>query len=240
MKLIIKELFPVAHHLLQEGGVLTTDDNPDNECMMYQSGFNELIASAKAVKIGHEIDPDYMVGCMIAYNPIYASSCKPEDFIAMTEANHKRYWFMDVHASGFVPNYMYKYWERMGFEIDLSEEEKKVLKEGTVDYIGFSYYMSFVAKASEDNPHYNFYETDKRVPNPYLKATDWGWPIDPKGLRYSLCLIEERYNLPMMIVENGMGAYDKFEEDGMIHDDYRIGYLRSHIQAMKEAVEKMV
>ncbi len=229
---------PCAHHLIQEGGVLTTDDNPNNEWMMYQSAINELIASAAAVKAGHEINPDFMIGCMIAYNPLYAASCKPEDYIEMTEANHKRYWFMDVHAKGFVPNYMYKYWERNGYKIDLNDEEKKILKEGRVDYIGFSYYMSFAVAARPDNPHYNFSEKEDIVKNPYLKVTDWGWPIDPVGLRYALCLMEEKYNLPLMIVENGMGAYDKFEEDGMIHDDYRIEYLKNHIAAMKDAVEE--
>ena len=227
---------PIAHHMLQEGAVLTTDDNPDNERMMYQSSLYELVASARAVKIGHEIDPANRIGCMIAYEPVYPADCSPDSMIEMTEANHKRYWYMDVHCRGFIPNYMYKYWERMGFALQLSEEDQKELKEGTVDYIGFSYYMSKAAAKGKNNPHFNYYDGVQTVDNPFLKKSDWGWPIDPEGLRYALCWMYERYNLPLMIVENGLGAYDQKLPDGTVNDDYRIDYLRSHIKAMEEAV----
>lgn len=239
---------PTAHNLLQEGAVLTTDDNPDNQRMMFQSAVNELIASARAVKIGHEIDPENMIGCMIAYVPIYPATCKPEDMIEMTAANHMRFWFMDVHCKGSIPYYMEKYWERKGYNIEISDAEKEDLKNGTVDYVGFSYYMSMTVVHREENTHYDFNEAGFAsngepvkadvTKNPYLKTSDWGWPIDPLGLRYSLSYIYERYDLPMMIVENGLGAYDKKEADGSVNDDYRIAYLRSHIQAMKEAVEE--
>ena len=229
---------PCAHHLIQEGAILTTDDNPDNEYMMYQSGVNELIASARAIEAGHKINPDFKIGCMIAMVPIYAHSCDPNDFMEMTAANHKRYWFMDVHANGFVPSYMFKYWERKGYDIALSEEEKEDLKKGTVDYIGWSYYMSHACAYREDNKEFNFYEDKDLVKNEYLKVSDWGWPIDPMGIRYALNYIEDRYHLPQMIVENGFGAYDKVEEDGSIDDSYRIDYLRSHIAAMRDAVNE--
>lgn len=128
---------PIAHHMLQEGAVLTTDDNPDNERMMYQSSVYELVASAKAVQVGHEIDPNMMIGCMIAYEPIYAKTCNPQDYIEMTEANHKRYWYMDVQAKGILPNYIQKYWQRMGWDIDVTEDDLRELAKGKVDYIGF-------------------------------------------------------------------------------------------------------
>ena len=201
-----------AHHMLQEGAILTTDDNPDNQFMMYQSGINELIASAKAVQIGHEIDPENMIGCMIAFVPIYPATCNPRDMMEFTSANHRRYWF------------------------------------AAVDYIGFSYYMSMATAWHEGNDHYEFSEgnfamEDNGTPsdvvtNPYLKTSDWGWPIDPLGLRYSLSYLADRYHLPMMIVENGLGAYDKKEEDGSVNDDYRIAYLRNHIEAMRDAVNE--
>ncbi|MCH4021515.1 MAG: 6-phospho-beta-glucosidase [Erysipelotrichaceae bacterium] len=229
---------PIAHHMLQEGAVLTTDDNPDNERMMYQSSVYELVASAKAVQVGHEIDRNMMIGCMIAYEPIYAKTCNPQDYIEMTEANHKRYWYMDVQAKGILPNYIQKYWQRMGWDIDVTEDDLRELAKGKVDYIGFSYYMSQTTEAKKDNPHYNFYENKDLVRNPYLKVSDWGWPIDPLGLRYALCWMEDRYNLPMMIVENGLGAYDQKEKDGTVDDQYRIDYLKAHIEAMKEAVEE--
>ena len=127
-----------AHHMLQEGAILTTDDNPKNQFMMYQSGINELVASAKAVQIGHEIDPENMIGCMIAFVPIYPATCNPRDMMEFTSANHRRYWFADVHCTGIIPGYLEKYWERKGYQIDLSNEEKEDLKKGTVDYIGFS------------------------------------------------------------------------------------------------------
>jgi len=135
----------------------------------------------------------------------------------------------------------------MGFDIDLSDDEIETLKHGIVDYIGFSYYMSFAVAARDDNPDFNFYEAgipgvgdaaNDMVPNEYLKLTDWGWPIDPMGLRYALNWFTERYDQPLMIVENGFGAYDKVDEDGVVDDSYRIDYLREHIRAMIDAVEK--
>ena len=161
-------------------------------------------------------------------------------------ADHKRYWYCDVHAKGRVPEYMFRYWDRMGFDIDLSEDEIETLKKGIVDYIGFSYYMSFAVAARDDNPEFNFYEAGipgvgeagDVVPNEYLKVTDWGWPIDPLGLRYGLNWFQERYDQPLMIVENGFGAYDKREADGSVDDSNRIDYLRSHIAAMIDAVNK--
>lgn len=228
---------PNAHNLIQEGGILLKDGDNAEE-MMYQSSINELVASAEAVQVGHEIDPDNKIGCMIAMCPIYAKSCNPEDFIEMEKANQKRYWYADVQAKGFVPEYMYKYWDRMGFDVKVTDEEKAELAKGTVDYIGWSYYMSFATAARKDNPHYNFYEDKDKVDNPYLKKSDWGWPIDPLGLRYALNWFEDRYHKPQMIVENGFGAYDKKEADGSVNDDYRIDYLREHIRAMKAAVDE--
>jgi 6-phospho-beta-glucosidase len=236
-----------AHNLIQEGAVLTTDDNPDNERMMYQSGMYELVASARAVRIGHEIDPENKIGCMIGFVPVYPYSCNPKDMMEFTAANHKKYWFADIHCNGEIPAYLEKYWERQGWKIDVSEQDRKDLREGTVDYIGFSYYMSITTKWNEGNDHYDFHEgnfamKDTRpsdlTKNPYLKASDWGWPIDPLGLRYSLNWFTDRYHLPMMIVENGLGAYDKVEADGSINDDYRINYLKSHIEAMRDAVNE--
>ena len=228
---------PCPHHLIQEGGILTTEDNPDNERMMFQSGINELVASALAVKAGHEVDPENEIGCMIAFIPLYAHTCNPCDAMEMTGANHKRYWFMDVQAKGIVPNYIYKLWDRKGYAIDFSEEEKEILKNGTVDYIGWSYQMSnTVENKNTKDVSFDFDETKDTVKNEYLKVSDWGWPIDPLGIRYGLNYIQDHYNKPQMIVENGFGAYDKKEEDGSVDDSYRIDYLKNHIQAMKDAI----
>ncbi|MBQ9825178.1 MAG: family 1 glycosylhydrolase, partial [Solobacterium sp.] len=237
---------PNAHHMLQEGAVMLKEGDNAEE-MMYQSSINELLASAKAVKIGHEIDPENMIGCMIAFCPLYAHSCNPADVMEKTWADHKRYWYCDVHAKGRIPEYMYRCWERNNLNVVVSEEEKQTLKEGIVDYIGFSYYMSFAVAAREDNPEFNFYEggalvgaggRSDMVKNEFLKVSDWGWPIDPLGLRYALNWFYERFDQPVMIVENGFGAYDKKLEDGTVDDSYRIDYLRAHIKAMIDAVNK--
>ena len=174
---------------------------------------------------------------MIAFVPLYAHTCNPCDAMEMTGANHKRYWFMDVQAKGIVPNYIYKLWDRKGYAIDFSEEEKEILKNGTVDYIGWSYYMSnTVENKNTEDVSFDFDETTDTVKNEYLKVSDWGWPIDPLGIRYGLNYIQDHYNKPQMIVENGFGAYDKKEEDGYVDDSYRIDYLKNHIQAMKDAI----
>lgn len=222
------------HHLFQEGGVvLTPSDDP--EFLMYQSAHYELVASALAVKAAHEINPDMMVGCMIGMGPIYPESCKPEDNMQSMSSMQKRYYYMDVHARGYYPSFMEKLFERRNFKLDRTEEDMRILKEGVVDYIGFSYYMSHAVCYDCDN--YNFEHLDgKMVRNTYVKASDWGWQIDPLGLRYVLNYIYDRYQLPMMVVENGFGAYDK-KIDGEVDDQYRIDYLASHIKAMRDAVD---
>lgn len=226
------------HHSMQDSGFKVSETD-NMERSMYQAALYELIASARAVQIGHEIDPENKIGCMIAFCPIYPYSCDPHDIMEATSAMQKRYWFADVHARGFVPEYIQAYWKRMDFEeMDLTEQDLIDLSKGTVDYIGFSYYMSFVTKWKEGNDGYIYNESTDLVGNPYTEKTAWGWAIDPEGLRYALNWLYDRYHLPMFIVENGMGAYDTKEEDGSVHDPYRIEYLRKHIKAMKAAVNE--
>lgn len=136
-----------------------------------------------------------------------------------------------------IYSYIKKYWERNKLNIEYTEEDEQALKEGTVDYIGFSYYMSKVVSAREVEGSEFDGEFGRIVRNPYVKTSDWGWQIDPVGLRYSLNVLYERYQLPLFIVENGLGAKDVVEEDGTINDDYRIQYLRDHIQEMKQAIQ---
>lgn len=215
-------------------------DYPDREKAMYQCGLYELVASAKAVKIGHEINPDFLIGNMIAMVPYYPFSCRPEDQTLAQRDMHQRYFWSDTQIRGHVPAYALKMFERKGWDLDFTEEDKEALKEGTVDYLGFSYYMTNtldstktkdVSKALDgSSPH--------SVPNPYIKVSDWGWAIDPEGLRYALNAFYERYEIPLFIVENGFGAIDVKEADGSCHDPYRIDYLRAHIKALKAAVEE--
>ena len=213
----------------------------DNKAeVIYQASINELIASAKVVKLGHEINPEFEIGCMMAYVPVYPFSSNPDDVMASVKAMNRRFFYNDVHAKGEIPSYVLKEWEREGFNIEYTEEDLQVLREGTVDYIGFSYYMSNTVTEIEELNVYSDGSVDnlKFTNNPYIQASDWGWPIDPVGLRYILNVLTQRYDLPLFIVENGFGAYDSIEEDGTIQDDYRIDYLRKHIIEMKKAVEE--
>lgn len=224
-----------SHHLLQESGILLKD-NDDPVALMYQAAHYELVASALAVKAAHEINPDMKVGCMIGMVPVYPYSCKPEDVMTALGAMHQKYWFADVHVRGYYPAYIEKLFERRKYKVDITEEDLKILAEGKVDYIGFSYYMSLAAKNIKPDTSYD-YSPENYVKNEYVSASDWGWQIDPLGIRYSLNYFYDRYQLPMMIVENGFGAYDKKLSDGTVDDSYRIDYLRSHIAAMRDAVD---
>ena len=216
------------------------EEGEDKERTVYQAAHYELVASAMAIKEGHAIDPSMMIGCMIAMTPIYPYSCNPDDMLKAVGANHKRFWYMDVHARGRYPGYMKSFFERKNFNLDITEEDLAVLPQGTVDYIGFSYYMSNTVNSNsiKDVSTTTDGSSEHSVKNPYIKETDWGWAIDPEGLRYVLNQFYERYELPMFIVENGFGAIDKKEEDGSCHDSYRIDYLRAHIEQMKKAVEE--
>jgi 6-phospho-beta-glucosidase len=216
------------------GVVYTEQENPEET--LYQVLHHQFVASANVVKLGHQINPDFQIGCMIAMVPLYPFSCHPDDVMYSVEAMHERFLFSDVHMRGYYPAYALKEWERRGFNIKMEEGDLQTLREGCADYIGLSYYMSNAISAqnpSDDNGLSGFAGS---VPNPHVKASDWGWQIDPVGLRYSLNVLYERYQKPLFIVENGFGAIDKVADDGMVHDDYRIAYLKAHIEQMKKAV----
>lgn len=204
--------------ILNEG---TTDfvhqvDIPE---LRFQGLHHQLLASAKAVKLAHEKYPEYKMGCMIAFMATYPYSCNPEDILKAQEANKISNWLCgDVHVRGAYPSFAERYLEENNIQIKMEAEDAAILKEGCVDFYTFSYYMSTCAATSE--------EVDKisgnlisSIKNPYLKSSDWGWQIDPKGLRYTLNEIYGRYQIPLMVVENGLGADDKINEDGSINDD---------------------
>ena len=211
------------------GAGVLYEDNENIEQTMYQISHYQFVASARAVQRAKEINASMQVGCMLHFGPIYPSSCNPQDILAGIKAMDKRYFFSDVHVRGYYPTYTLKKWERSNIQLDITDEDLKDLKRGTVDYIGFSYYKSTIAE-------YDKIQDFIEVQNPLLKKSDWGWAIDPTGLRIILNEVYERYQKPMFIVENGFGAYDKLE-NGIINDDYRIDYLRNHILEMKKAIE---
>lgn len=211
-------------------------DNPKKA--LYQAVHHELVASALAVQKGHEIDPELKIGCMCAFVPFYPYSCDPKDVLMAQESMHERFYFSDVHCRGHYGAYAKKEWEREGTAPEMLPGDEEILAQGTADYIGISYYMSNTVRADVDQINTDVNGGNAHtVPNPYVKASDWGWQIDPDGLRYSLNTLYERYELPIFIVENGFGAIDRLEPDHTCDDSYRIDYLRAHIQAMKDAVE---
>lgn len=219
------------------GVIYSKEDNP--ELAMLKTSHHQFVASAQTIRIGHKINPKMQIGSMISVDPIYPISADPEDVLAAQKAMHSKYFFSDVQSRGHYPHYMKwkieKYWDDIG----ITNEDLNILKEGTVDYIGISYYMSLaVDSASEvDISKSTTATVVNNVNNPHLTESDWGWPIDPKGLRYILNELYERYELPIFIVENGFGAYDELVEN-QVHDDYRISYLSQHIEQMLLAIEK--
>ncbi|ATO46583.1 hypothetical protein C5L30_001028 [Companilactobacillus farciminis] len=211
--------------------------NSTRERDMFQASHYELVASALAVKSGKKINPNFKIGNMINFKPFYAISAKPEDALFAHKVNDYRNWWTDIQVRGVYPEWLIKYLDRKGYHEDITDDDLKILKEGTVDYIGFSYYSTKAVKYNKDMG-YDFVSQSKQVVNnPYLKSTDWGWTIDPLGLRYSLDFLTDRYHKPLFIVENGLGAVDHIEKDGSIHDPYRVDYLREHISAMIDAVK---
>nr|WP_304358575.1 6-phospho-beta-glucosidase [Clostridium paraputrificum] len=211
-------------------------ENENKEKVVYQAAHHQFIASAKAVKLGHEINPDFKIGCMLLYPLAYAETCNPDDVLAANNFMNRHYFFSDVQAKGYYPQYMKQYFKNNNIEIKMEDGDEEILKEGTVDFIGFSYYMTFVVSGNNDGKNLTGGNMMKGIKNPYLKASDWGWQVDPVGFRISLNNLYNRYEIPLFCVENGFGAVDTIEEDGSINDDYRIEYLRQHISEMKKAI----
>lgn len=209
---------------------------PDIPQQRYQGLHHMMVASALAVKMAHEIDPNYRVGNMMIYSASYPLTCDPDDVLACQAYNRRyNYYCTDVQARGAYPAYAKRMLEGLGVKLEVQPEDAEILRNGTVDFITFSYYMSSCQTAKDMKGGEG--NILGGVPNPNLPASDWGWQIDPKGLRYALNDLYDRYGLPLMVVENGLGAKDEIEADGSINDDYRIDYLRQHIEQMKEAVE---
>ncbi|MBR4163354.1 MAG: glycoside hydrolase family 1 protein [Solobacterium sp.] len=233
--------------LLEEEDIQATDpiklsDLKFNRQRTFEALHNEFVASAKAVMLGHEINPDFKIGCMIAHITCYPLTPDPKDVLAcIKDDNLKHNLCGDVQVRGQYPVWTEAYLKEKGVTFNfVTEEDKEILKKGTVDFYTFSYYQTscITTHAGAETTNANMSVGAK---NPYLKASDWGWQIDPDGLKYTLATLADRYpGVPLMIVENGFGAFDKVEEDGSIHDDYRIAYFKPHVIAMREAIEEGV
>lgn len=215
------------------GVVVAPGEN--KEQVVYQAIHHQLVASSLAVKACHEINPEAKIGCMLAGMLFYPYTCKPEDVFDALKKERESYFFGDVQSRGYYPSYMNRFFEEHGVKIEMATGDEEILRQHTVDFISFSYYMSFVATA-EAPMELTDGNMNGGAKNPYLESSAWGWQIDPKGLRTYLNLLYDRYQKPLFIVENGLGAVDTVENDE-INDDYRINYLRDHIVQMGEAIK---
>ena len=226
-------------HLPFGGAGAVCEPGEDPAKVKYQIAHHELVASAKAVALCHSIDPEAKVGCMLAGGTYYPWSCDPEDVFSAIQQDHVNYFFSDIQVRGRYAPYAIKEMARRGITPHMEPEDEAALRAGCVDFVSFSYYSSRCISAHpEKTGAMQTTNAAKTLRNPHLKASEWGWQIDPLGLRIVLNNLYDRYQLPLFIVENGLGAKDTVEPDGSIHDSYRIDYLREHIKAMEQAVNE--
>ncbi|WP_338706352.1 6-phospho-beta-glucosidase [Paenibacillus amylolyticus] len=225
-------------HLPYIGAGIVLQDGENKDQVLYQAAHHELVASALAVKACHEIIPDAQIGCMLAAGMVYPYSSNPDDVWKAMEKDRESFFFIDVQSKGTYPGYTKRFFRENDIRIDMQPEDADILMQNTVDYIGFSYYASRCTSTDpeilKDSTEGNVFGS---VKNPYLQASEWGWTIDPKGLRITLNQLHDRYGKPLFIVENGLGATDVLLDNDSVEDDYRIEYLNSHFAEMAEAIQ---
>lgn len=205
-----------------------------SEQAIYQAIHHQLVANAKAVQLCHDIIPDAKIGNMLLGAINYPYTCNPDDVLAAMDENNKWLFFGDVQTRGKYPGYMLRYFRDNGITIEMEAGDIETLAAASVDFISFSYYASGCASADPKQKEVgNIVDS---VPNPYLEKSQWGWLIDPKGLRILLNFLHDRYQKPLFIVENGLGARDAVTDEGEVIDDYRIAYLRDHLVQAHEAI----
>ena len=219
-----------------DGVCLIQEEEMNINQSIFQCLHHQFIAQARGVKLCHELLPNKMIGGMIARFTTYPATSHPDDAMQMILDDQYSNWFYtDVMARGKYPKYMEKYFEQFNINIEWENDDEEILLQGKVDFLSMSYYFSQVSTKNQswEKTAGNLIMSNK---NPYLETSEWGWQIDPVGLRYSLHQLYDRYQLPLFVVENGLGTTDVLEKDGTVHDPYRIEYLREHIRQMKEAV----
>lgn len=233
------EINSATHFPIMSQG-LTVSNGALDKKNVYQAWHNQFVASSKAVKIGHELNPEMKIGCMILYATTYSYDSNPKNQLATLQDNQANNFFCaDVQVRGHYPAYTKSLLARQGVklsDLDYTDEELDLLAKYPVDYIGFSYYMSSVVDVTHENQETTNGNLMGGVKNPFLKSSDWGWQIDPTGLRIALNQLSDRYEKPLFIVENGLGAVDEPDENNYVADDYRIDYLREHIEAISAAI----
>ena len=234
--LTFNEINMLLHMPFMGAGILF-EEGENKDQVKYQAAHHELVASAIATKIGHEIIPGCQIGCMLAAGSTYPYTCAPADVWKALEQDRENYFFIDVQSRGEYPDYAKRLFERKGIQIAMEPGDEQLLREHTVDFLSFSYYTSRLTSADQTISSQTEGNVFASLKNPYLTASEWGWQIDPLGLRITLNQLYDRYQKPLFIVENGLGAVDTPDEKGEIQDTYRIAYLREHIKALRDAVE---
>ncbi|WP_429170028.1 6-phospho-beta-glucosidase [Aeromonas rivipollensis] len=217
------------------GAGLVFEEGENREQVKYQAAHHELVASALATRIAHEVNPHNQVGCMLAGGSFYPYSCKPEDVWAALQKERENLLFIDVQARGAYPAYAASLFREKGIQLVKAPEDDEILKH-SVDFVSFSYYASRCASADMNAGNTSAANVVKSLRNPHIEVSEWGWGIDPLGLRITMNSLYDRYQKPLFLVENGLGAIDEINAAGEIEDDYRIDYLRAHISAMGDAI----
>lgn len=235
--LTFNEVDSIIRHPFMTGGLIESRFDKDQfEEVEYQAMHHQFVASALAVKITHENIPDAKVGCMLTKLTYYPYSCRPEDVLEEREKMRSIYCYSDTQVFGEYPRYLLTMYKNKGFHIQMTDEDLKIMKAYPVDFISFSYYSSSCVAKNPEGLKTTAGNTQVAIKNPYIPTSDWGWQIDPIGLRISLIDLYDRYRKPLFVVENGLGAKDTLNPDGSIDDDYRIDYLREHIRQMWHAI----
>lgn len=230
------EINSLTYHPYVSGGIFEAH-NAHLEQDRYQAAHHQFLASALATKYLHQIIPNSKMGCMISYQLLLPYSCNPDDVQATVEKQRNALFFSDVQARGYYPGYTTRLFKEKHVHLQKQEGDEEILRAYPVDYVSFSYYMSSAVSADPDGlTKANGNLISGGIKNPYLPTSDWGWQIDPVGLRLSLNQLYDRYQKPIMIAENGLGAIDHVDQAGHINDDYRINYLKQHIEQMSEAI----
>ena len=237
--LTFNEVDSMIRHPYTTGGLVRDRFEGKNFTeVIFQAMHHQFVASALATKIAHEKNPDCKVGCMLTKLTYYPYTCKPEDVLQAQQDMRSTYCYSDTQVFGEYPTYLLTKFKNEGLNIKMEERDLEIMKKYPVDFVSFSYYSSSCVAKDDAGLKKTAANTNIAIKNPYIPSSDWGWQIDPIGLRVSLVDLYDRYRKPLFIVENGLGAIDTVEEDGSIHDPYRIDYMRQHIIEMKKAVDE--
>lgn len=221
--------------LLAAGLIVDETNEQEKLQSIYQASHNMFVASAKAVILGHQIQPEFQIGCMLSLSPVYPATCNPQDVFETYQLRRRFLFYSDVQMRGTYPAYFKRIQEENHIHLEMGDDDLAIIRQGTCDYLGFSYYRSSLHEAGMKILGNTGGLLGKK--NPYLKETKWGWPIDPLGLRYVCNELTDRYQKPLFIVENGLGAVDTRDENGQFMDIERMQYLHDHVVELKEAIK---